>query len=406
MRESRVIEPAAAPARPEGSSAPRAAVPSGAAASRQIRPCRPEDRDAVLALVARVWGEEQRRLHALLWDWKHARDAGASSPGHLSRVVEKEGRVIGYAGAIPASFLLDGHPVEGAFCLDTLIDPAERGAGVALMRDQFASGMLLVGAGNRRSEMLYERLSGRKRLLVRDARRLSLVLDPQPWLERRGLPRALAAVVAGAWRGALALRRRTAGGRPGGFSIEPAGRFPAEVDAVAATFALRFRRQARRDRDRLDWRFAEAPFDYAIRLLRDRGRLAGYSVHRATRLNGRPVTLLVEMVAIGDAAAGYDALAARVEAEAAAAGSAEIHALDPGDPILVATLGRRGWFRRREPHHLLAYLAGPAGEAADFTDPAAWYLGLGDADFEFIFFNQGAPAAQPAGAAPGEPRTT
>ncbi|HUD72546.1 MAG TPA: hypothetical protein VMQ62_11360 [Dongiaceae bacterium] len=370
--------------------------------ARVMRSLKPEDRDAVLDLVARVWGPEQRRLHAHLWEWKHARDGRASGPGHLSRVVEQHGRVIGHAGAIPARFLLDGHPIDGAFCLDTLVDPGERGAGVALMRDQFASGMLLIGAGNRRSEILYERLSGRKRLLVRDARRLSLVIDPAPWLERRGVPRALAAVARLAHRGARALRRRSPGPLPAGLAIEAVRRFPAEVDALADAFAGRFRRQTRRDRDWLDWRFVQAPFRYEILLLRDHGRLAGYAVHRATRLHGRPVTLLVEMIAIGDPRRHYDRLATRVEAEAAAAGSAEIHALDPGDALLVETLRRRGWFRRREPHHLLAYLAGPAGEAADFTDPGAWYLGLGDADFEFIFFNQGAPDAGNAGATSGD----
>ncbi|HKQ98584.1 MAG TPA: hypothetical protein VJV75_11975, partial [Candidatus Polarisedimenticolia bacterium] len=306
-----------------------------------------------------------------------------------------------YAGAIPARFSLDGHVVDGAFCLDTLIDPAERGAGIALMRDQFAGGMLLVGSGNRRSEILYERLSGRKRLLVRDARRLSLLLDPSPWLERHGLPRALGGIAGSLYRGARALRRRSAA-LPRGFTIDAADRFPAEVDALSTAFAAGFRRLTRRDRAWLDWRYADAPFRYAIRLLRDGGRLTGYAVHRPTRLNGRPVTLLVEMIAVGDPARAYDALAGRVEAEAAAAGSAEIHTLDPGCPILLAALRRRGWFRRREPHHLLAYLAGPAGEAADFTDPGAWYLGLGDADFEFIFFNQRAPDAEPTATAPGE----
>ena len=400
MREMRGRETAAAAPADAGRSP---AAGGGPAAERVIRACGPEDRDAVLDLVARVWGDDQRRLHARLWDWKHARDGQASGPGHLGRVVTRAGRVIGHAGAMPARFLLDGHPVDGAYCLDTLIDPAERGAGIALLRDQFARGLLLVGAGNRRSEILYERLSGRKRIRVRDARRLSLVLDPRPWLVARGLPRPIAAVAGAAHRTVRRLRRRSGAAPPPGWSIEAADRFPPEIDVLCARFARRFRRQVLRDRAWLDWRFARAPFRYALLLLRDAdGALAGYAVHRPTRLNGRPVTLLVEMIAIGDASRAYAVLAARVEADAAAAGSAEVHALDPGDAVLVAALTRRGWFRGREPHHLLAYLAGPAGEAADFADPDAWYLGLGDADFEFIFFNQGAPGAAPA-AGPGEP---
>jgi hypothetical protein len=88
---------------------------------------------------------------------------------------------------------------------------------------------------------------------------------------------------------------------------------------------------------------------------------------------------------------------AHVEAEALSCGAGEIQTLDPGCPVLAGEMLRRGFFRRREPHYILGYQAGPAGEGADFTDGGSWYVGLGDADFEFIFFNQGVSSRIAAG---------
>jgi len=383
-------------------SAPRPAG-AGRADTVGIRAYRPADRARVLAMIGRVWDEERRRSHDLLWDWKHGRDTGPWDPGHLSRVIERGGEVVGYAGAIPVRFLIDGAVVEGAFCLDTLVDPDARGVGVRLLRDQFARGTLLLGAGNPRSRALYERVSGRPRLVVRAARKMALVLDAAAILERRGLPAPLAAAVRLAQRGVQAVRgRRDRDPAAAGLVLEPVDRFPAGIDLLGLEFARGFRRSVLRDRQYLDWRFVDGPVGYRIRLLRDAGRrLRGYVVHRPARINGRPAVLLVEVVAVGERAPAYRALLAHVEEEALACGAGEIQTLDPGCPVLAAEMRRRGFFRRREPHCILGYQAGPAGEAADFTDGGAWYVGLGDADFEFIFFNQGTSSRIAAGVPAG-----
>jgi len=107
--------------------------------------------------------------------------------------------------------------------------------------------------------------------------------------------------------------------------------------------------------------------------------------------------LLIEIVAIGERIPAYDAMLTHVEEEALGCGAGEIQTLDPGCPVLAREMLRHGYFRRREPHYILGYQAGPAGAAADFTVADGWYVGLGDADFEFIFFNQGLSSRIAAG---------
>ena len=40
-----------------------------------FRPYRPSDKETLLAIVGRVWDDRRQRLHEMLWDWQHERDA-------------------------------------------------------------------------------------------------------------------------------------------------------------------------------------------------------------------------------------------------------------------------------------------------------------------------------------------
>jgi hypothetical protein len=384
----------------------RAGVVSGPAGAARgttaatVRPYSPSDRARVLEIIGRVWDEPRRRTHAFLWDWKHARDREAGR-GRESIVVERDGRVMGYAGAIPARFRLGGELVDGAFCIDTFTDPEARGLGKSLMRWQVATGTLILGAGNERARALYARLSG-GRVVLKEGRKMACVIDPAPLLERRRVPAPLAAAARLLNRGArrLLARPRPA---PAGFTLEPCTRFPGEVAALCADFGRRFRHQLVRDADWLNWRFIDCPFGYQIRLLRDHGRLSGYVVYRLARLNGRRVLLLVEMVASGDGRVAHRILLDHVEQAAVAGGACEIETLDPGCPVLRGALRRKGYFRKGEALPIIGRVGGGRATPPDFYDGDAWWLGAGDADFEFIFFNQG-EGDRIAGPAGGEAR--
>jgi hypothetical protein len=364
------------------------AAVAGPAGDPVVRAYRPSDRDRVLEIIGRVWDEARRRTYAFLWDWKHARDA-QGGPGRESLVVERGGRVFGYAGAIPVRFRIGSDLVDGAFGIDTFVDPEARGLGKRLMRRQLAAGALLLGAGNERSRALYSHLSGRDTLKVKEARKMACVLDPAPLLKGRGVPAPLAGIA----RGLNRLLRRGLAGRAGraapGVRLERADRFPAETADLCAGFGRRFRHQVVRDMDYLNWRFADCPFGYEIRLLRDGGRLAGYVVYRLAMLNGRRVMLLVEIVATGKPALYDRIMLDHIEAAAIASGACEIETIDPGCPVLRSVMRRKGYFHKREVLSILAYLGDGRVSPPDFRARDAWWLGAGDADFEFIFFNQG-----------------
>ena len=365
-----------------------------------VRDVRPQDREAVLALLERGWDVRRRRDCDFFWDWKHALDRTTTHPGHVAQVLEREGRLLAYAGTLPARFRLDGEMVEGAYCCDLIAGPDDRGSGLRLMKHLLATCAFLFGSSNDRTQVLWERLVGRGTLTVRRARKMVLVLDPGPALRARGVPAVAVAAARAANRVLRMIHGLTAsGGLPDGWTLENATAFPAEIDVLCAEFARRFRFQVARDRAYLDWRFTACPLRYRIVLLRERGTLRGYMVCRVAQLNGRRVLLLVEMIAAGGADRSYGILLHRLMAEAREAGAAEIQTIDTGDPALLRAMRRAGFMRRAQRLSIMAY-AGPGRATPDgLYGPDGWYVGLGDSEFEFTFFRQGADGQVADGAA-------
>jgi hypothetical protein len=275
------------------------------------------------------------------------------------------------------------------------------------MKHLLATCAFLFGSSNERTQALWERLVGSGSLTVRVARKMVLVLDPGPALRARGVPRPVVAAARAAnavarWILGLASIGVSSGlGAPSGAdgssgpTLETADTFPAEIDGLCEEFARRFRFQVARDRTYLDWRFTACPFRYRIVLLRDRGTLRGYMVCRPALLNGRRVMLLVEMLAVGRVDRYYKMMLRRLLTEARAAGAAEIQTIDCGDPALRRAQRRVGFLRRAERVSITAHLGPGRATPEGFYGADGWYVGLGDSEFEFTFFRQGADSQVP-----------
>jgi hypothetical protein len=344
----------------------------------------------VLNLIARGWDERRRRDCDFFWDWRRALDGTTTHPGQVAQVLERDGRLLVYAGTFPARFRIDGALLEGACCSDLMSAPEARGSGLPLMRHLLATCGFLLGATSERNQVLWERLIERGSLTVRAARKMVLILDPGPALLARGAARPVVAAARAANSMARWLFGLASVGAPSGLTLETVSGFPAEIDGVCDEFSRRFRFQVARDRAYLDWRFTAGPLRYRIVLLRDRGMLRGYMVCRPGRLNGRRVLLLVEMLAVGRTGRYYKMMLRRLLAEARAAGAAEIHTIDTGDPLLLGALRRAGFLRRAERLPIMAYVGPDRETPAGFYASGGWYVGLGDGEFEFTFFQQGA----------------
>ena len=360
------------------------------AKTTQARRYQPQDKERVLEIIERVWNTAIKEDHAFLWDWKHVLDATARNDCHVAQVVERNGRVVGYCGAIPVQYKVGGKIVEGAACMDIFTDPESRGSGVRLIKHLLNGVEILIGAAVPRSKELWHKLKNGDRIIVREVRKMVYLLDPTPLLRQKGLPEFLLPLFKKLWSVYDRFRfSRTAISRASLKRLERIDRFPIAVDALALEFSERFLCIAMRDHRSLNWRFSSCPFQYEKRLLWDGDRLVGYIVYRICKMNGRKVMLLVEILAIDRQDENYEIMLSHLEQVSQVLQVSDIQTIDPGCDALRHQLKRRGYFMKKEKIPVIGHIRRDLGLESDFYHDRNWYLSLGDADFEFVLFKQG-----------------
>jgi hypothetical protein len=352
-----------------------------------FRAYRPEDKVRLLDLVELVWDERRRRNHDHLWDWQHARDGLCPEPRHLGRVMERTGEIVGYSGGVPVQFVHRGREFWGTVLLDTFLHPQYRGLGRHLMAHHIATCSLGLGAPIVRAHALWKRVRRRENIVIHRVTKRVLPLDVRPFLRRRGWPAPAAALVQPGWSVGQRLRSAWRSPAAGRSRLGRVLRFPPEMDAFARAVAEGFQFSVLHDAAFLDWRYVSAPVAYEKWLLWEGEALAGYAVYRVTRVNGRPVLLLVEIAAVGEKARHYSLLLAHVAQAARTAGVCDIQTLETGCPVLAETLTRWGFMSRPDEVSVVGTSNVPGTEESVYA--GGWGLTAGDAEFEFIFFNQG-----------------
>jgi len=96
--------------------------------SLKIRPYQAADKAGVLSVYAKVWGYEKSRNLEKIWSWKYDVSLFGMCGSDCSLVAEKDGRVVGFIGTIPAMFKINDRVCKGLWLGDLMIDPQYRGA--------------------------------------------------------------------------------------------------------------------------------------------------------------------------------------------------------------------------------------------------------------------------------------
>lgn len=360
---------------------------------RGIRWYRHSDKARVLEIIGKVWGEDTRRDHEILWDWKHAymeQEFG----GYHSRVLEQGGVVAGYTGISPVRVKIVGRRIPGGCGRDTFVAPENRGAGIRLMKRQLEESGFLFGAANDRTSELWIRISklDLSRTRICSVKKMVHLIDPTEALARRGVPRLLGRLGKLALRGARDLDRLIRGTDRQGLWLQTVNEFPPEVDALCEEFAGRFNNIVLRDRHYLNWRFVECPVQYCKQLLWSGDKLCGYMVYRPGQIHGRKVLLMVEMVAVEDCRKNYGIMVEELLRIAAREQVCDIQALRSGCPDLDRTLAVHLFLEKREKTIVMGWINDCLGLTSEEVQTVhceeQWFLSMGDGDFEFIFFDQ------------------
>lgn len=328
-----------------------------------VRPTRDEDGPAIERLFERVFvgGAPARRRPAAVWSWLYR----ASPHGSWAFVAAREdGTVVAHYAGIPRRYVWQGDPVVAALGVDSMADPdARRGLGenrpfLATARAWFARH----GAASA-SAFTY------------------------------GLPNAAALRVGrrllgytAVWQPVRALFHRLCARREDdGFDVRPRAdrevvavrRFDDGVDALWQAVGSGLQLSAVRDRSYLNWRFADAPFEYRCLEVRAGGALRAIAVLRS-RWCGAPILAIVDYLGAADDERSLDAV---LRHAVAAAYAEELHRvelwLSPCSPLFAAALAC-GYETEPAPLSWCVRVHDPRLQLADLQQQ--WYFTIGDTD--------------------------
>ena len=295
----------------------------------------PAQREAVLALMADVWGESAPPDD---FDWWFERNP--TGPRLISLVVD-DGRV---AGASAMSFLrmrLNGAETDVAFALDAATHPDYRGRGLwsALeLRNEEESGRAgapaVLGFTNPVAGPI---LVGK--LGWRDLTRLRLWARPR--IVRRG--------------------------RDG---VEELERFGPDVEALYREASRAWANHVVRDAGHLNWRYADSPRGYRCFVVRRRGQVEGYAVLGHKEYGGRRVGVVADLVGTRRAA--------RTLLRRCAGESEERILVAFVSPAERATFLANGFVPT---HRAIRFIGKPLQAGVELaTGRHAWHFTLGDTD--------------------------
>lgn len=271
-----------------------------------IRKYIPSDKERILQLYEKVWGKEKTERIALIWDWKyHQSPYLKKGDEYHSLVVEKNGSIIGFLGAIPGMIKVGKEKYRGYWLGDFMVDPAHRGRpGIMLVKTVFKVEWLVIGhADDGTTEgaianKLWQRLKKTKGHITIIENMLKRLSIEKTILKRINI-RPLAVFGDRVWRFAneLILRLR-AGGVRSDMAIEEIERFSQEHKPFLDGFNDQLENAQLKSVEYMNWRFFDRPGTKYIVLLAKRGNEpVGCIVLRILKEGGEMMGRIVDLIA-------------------------------------------------------------------------------------------------------------
>jgi hypothetical protein len=275
-----------------------------------FRRYRPDDKDQLIKLYEKVWGKDKADQIALIWDWKfHGHPDIIKGEYYSSLVAEKEGKIVGFIGALPTKFKA-GQKVHDGFSLgDHMVDPKNRGRlGIRLTKTMLKSESTLMGhadTGTYKDKISY-RLWSKLRSSETDVtyihnmiKRLSI----EKAVKKRSKIHSLAVLADWMWRRVhnLIFWFRTGGSIKPGLAIEKIDRFSENMQPLLNELVDQNENIILRTPENLNWRIFERPnVKYDVLLARRGGEPAGLIILRTLKHNEELHGRIVEFIAKKD----------------------------------------------------------------------------------------------------------
>jgi len=317
----------------------------------RIRSFRPEDRDGVLDLRARVFEGLDPAREEKRWTWQFDHNPFSREETPATIVAELDGQVIGNYGMLPLRLSIDGEYAFGLCGMDFCVDPAHRNRGLCMQLTKAfidtAADVHLVTSPTPDAAKLMAYY--RSQILNGDE-------EPCLW------------VYAGAPAPGTPTQEHV--------ELEFPESFDDRIDRLFERAVPGYRLLVTRDQHYLNWRYVEYPLA-GRRIAYARGRapdVSGFSVIQ--RESGSSQAHLCELFAGKGDELAFEVLVRDAAAHCRSVGIDELYTFQR-DPHVQEVLRRNG-FQLVQGHGMSAVLRPPEGMSVEH-----WYLSAGDGDILF-----------------------
>jgi GNAT superfamily N-acetyltransferase len=340
-----------------------------------------EDRPALEAMYAEVFGAEAAEKNRARWRWQYEENPYCPPEGPEIWVAKEKGAVLGQYATMPVRLLAKGRALRASWGMDVMVRPNLQRKGVGsrlfLYWDKNVEASLGLGL-SLQSYTLFRKLQWED---VGPVPCYSKVLDGRVLLERR-FGSVLGAVLAPLARFLLWVvfpTRSTQGSRD--VTVSPLeGPFGPEYDALWEKASPRFDFVAERTARYLEWKYHGPPHvGYDVLEARRGGILEGYVVLRSTVRNGARLALLVDLFCDPEDEGTLGALLDRALYWARAKEAARMQAFT-FDRRIAARLASKGFFLIASPMQFCVRIHSDHVDESFFRDTSRWHVTFGDSD--------------------------
>lgn len=310
----------------------------------EVRRYLPGDREALLDLLAAIWGRDFRDLMARLWEWKYERNPLNPPGGHNSMVLTHQGRPVGFLGMLSANVQVGRTVVPIAWGSELAVHPAHRGQGYRVIRNIGADAEKMI-AGTARTRDLAGLPLGFGAFDITRMISHKIVLQPDRFLAARFRSRALGRLGAGPLAATIYLARAfRRGPRAADVDVAEIAHFGPQFDELWDRVRAGYELIAVRDSRFLNWRFRECPTRaYTVLAARRGDLLVGYIVVRIEEGGALRRGFVVDLLAERRDRAVFNRLLAEAEAHFRARGVATATCTVSRNPEFTDLLKRNGY---------------------------------------------------------------
>ena len=282
------------------------------------------DREAILGLIGKVFGEEVAGRAEGLWGWQWEQDPRLETPGYQGVIVEWDGQMIATMAMIPAGLWLRGQPVEAFWYADALVHfagvrralRAARSSGDPDQLALFSQGLsqIIFTAPELTAYQLGKHLTPPMQIAARAAGAIEQAgtqsfgrVVSLKGLLKKPLGRFLGPVL-----GAFLDLFLPAIPKPKRKVVRLDGLFDARFDALWQRVIPQHTAITRRDAAVLNWRYRAHPEkSYEVWMVEGEAEVLGYLVLGRLERHGQPRAQVVDLLALDEEAEVLRALLSR-----------------------------------------------------------------------------------------------